>query len=169
MLNKPMTETGKAAVVNYISTSSPNLPRNYFVENDSVGFNKFSGVLQFQNAIVLWVNFSGKSCSDSYENEFLENGREFTWFGGSKMTGDSPVIKRLAGSGEDIILWTRFCDGSKTSPYVCLGRLEYVSHDEEVHPVKFVWRLKDYEELVLKKEGKKKGEKSLFQQFVDFK
>lgn len=53
-------------------------------------FSKYSGVVQWNNAYFLWVNITPsnlqkKSNDDSYPNEFLENGKMMTWFGGSLM------------------------------------------------------------------------------------
>ena len=50
-------------------------------------------------------------------------------------------------------------DGSKTEPYLFLGRCGYVKHDDERHPVPFRFRLVDYD-------GLKAGEK--FRQFVKY-
>jgi hypothetical protein len=90
MLNQAMPNTGKAEVVNYVSTSSPDVPSNYFdVHSTGVGFNKYSGVLGFSDSVILWVNFNSVDQNLAYANEFLKEGRQFTWFGGSKMTGVS--------------------------------------------------------------------------------
>jgi hypothetical protein len=40
---------------------------------------------------VFWVNIGGAD----YANLFLKGGAEMTWFGGSKQTADTPVIKRI--------------------------------------------------------------------------
>jgi hypothetical protein len=78
------TETGKAAIV---SASNNNiLPR----------FSKYSGALEWRNCIYLWVNLGDKNTANSsssnnnslefkYDNTFLDGGRSFVWFGGSKM------------------------------------------------------------------------------------
>lgn len=73
-----------------------------------------------------------------------------TWFGGSRMHDETPVIKRLLNSktnSDDIILWCRFMDGSQAQPYICLGRLTYVSHTPGTRPLEFVWELLDYDKL----------------------
>lgn len=55
-------------------------------------FSKYSGVVQWNNAYFLWVNIppsrnsQSKSSEEvSYPNEFLDNGKKMTWFGGSLM------------------------------------------------------------------------------------
>lgn len=70
----PHDEFGKASVV----TRSNN--------GQTPKFSKYSGILEWSNCIYLWVNLGGPSTPDSYENTFLDNGRSFVWFGGSKMT-----------------------------------------------------------------------------------
>ena len=47
-------------------------------------FSKYSGVAEFKNCVILWVNI-GKEISD-YPNNFSNNGKNINWFGGSKMT-----------------------------------------------------------------------------------
>ena len=85
------------------------------------------------------------------------------------MHDDTPVIKRLLRSRsknddskerpDDIILWCRFMDGSRAQPYICLGRLGYVSHQSGVIPVEFMWELLDYKNL---------EDKTLFQQVIHY-
>ncbi len=45
-------------------------------------FSKYSGVLEWSNCIFLWVNLEGAS---GYDNNFSQDGRFVTWFGGSRM------------------------------------------------------------------------------------
>ena len=77
-LGKPHTEFGKAAVVT--KSNNGQIPK----------FSKYSGVLEWNNCIYLWVNLGGNISSlaaeTSYDNTFLDEGRSFVWFGGSKMT-----------------------------------------------------------------------------------
>ena len=162
MLGKAMSSCNKAPVVSYCAgTQSP------------VSFNKYCGVCDYKNCDILFVNFSN---TNEYKNEFLEGGRKITWFGGSKMRGDCPSVLRLASLGSNstcpsVLLWCRFAEGSNTGPYVFLGRLKYESHDKESYPVKFVWRLHDFDAL---NEGrsstnnKDKKEENNFHTFVNF-
>ena len=87
------------------------------------------------------------------------------------MTNDSPVIQRLIQLGKEskliyekdelhwnspeynqgIVLWCRIYDVSmkgRYTPYICMGRLGYHSHDEQSYPVKFVLDLLDYNILI---------------------
>lgn len=102
-----------------------------------------------QNCIFLWVNLGN---SDS-PNEFLENGSSITWYGGSRMHESSPIFLKLIANDHDsnIILWCRrYTPETKTlSPYVCFGRLKYRSHEHGSYPLKFVWDLDDYYDLLL--------------------
>jgi hypothetical protein len=131
-----------------------------------ISFNKYSGVQEFGNNVMfLWINFRNSNCDDScsHLNEFLKDGRHMTWFGGSRMHEQSPVIQRLleigqlspANTGSDqqggVVLWGRqqlAAPGSdKFTPYVCYGRLRYVSHQPHSNPLAFVWELLDYDAL----------------------
>ena len=47
------------------------------------------------------------------------------------------------GSGDEVLLFCRLVG----EPYVCCGRLRYVSHDARRLPVKFVWNLADIQQL----------------------
>lgn len=46
-------------------------------------FNKYSGVAEWSNCMFLWVNIAAKG--GEYLNDFLDDGRFITWYGGSKM------------------------------------------------------------------------------------
>jgi hypothetical protein len=125
-----------------------------------LSFNKFSGVQPWKNVFYLWINIGGPTDANSLVNDFSHNGSRVTWFGGSKMREDSPVIQNLVRVGKEsasnpsstsgIILWCRQYDWDtrKLLPYTCLGRLAYESHIEGSHPVAFTWRLIDYEAIV---------------------
>ena len=68
----------------------------------------------------------------------------------------TPVVARLINSGatlepaassatkgEAVLLFCRL----PGEPYVCCGRVGYISHVPRRQPVKFVWRLLDAQEL----------------------
>jgi hypothetical protein len=69
-LCKPVEQFGKAAVMSMSNGGST--PR----------FSKYSGVVEWRNAVYLWVNIGGKT---GYRNSFSEGGRFIMWFGGSRM------------------------------------------------------------------------------------
>jgi hypothetical protein len=48
-----------------------------------------------------------------------------------------------------LVLWCRTYDQDKRtfSPYSCLGRLTYHSHEAGSRPLKFIWTLQDYDDL----------------------
>jgi hypothetical protein len=152
------------------------------LEDDDVGdvprvsFNKYSGVQEWQNNVIfLWVNLNNPM-NGSVENDFLDDGRQITWFGGSRMDDNSPIIQSLIRIGkrstssssssssssslsavdEDnavdgaIVLWCRKYDSDekKFGPYYCFGRMGYHSHVVGSYPVKFVWNLLDFDALV---------------------
>ena len=112
-------------------------------------FNKYSGVAEWKNAIFLWVNIGGVD----YENQFLQGGKQITWYGGSRMHPESNVIRRLLKESRrgdqatapcPLVLFCRL----PAEPYVCCGRLAYVEHDESKMPLRFVWKLLDADALV---------------------
>jgi len=125
-----------------------------------LSFNKFSGIQPWKNAIFLWINIGGPTDANSLVNDFSHNGSRVTWFGGSKMREESPVIQTLIRMGKEtastpssssgIILWCRQYDleRKKLLPYTCLGRLAYESHIPASQPVAFTWRLVDYESMI---------------------
>lgn len=116
-----------------------------------LSFNKYSGVQEWKNAIYLWINIGGQN---SVVNDFSQNGSRVSWYGGSKMREDSPVIQRLIQMGKEIdsriILWCRHYDieTKKLLPYTCLGRLAYENNVSGSQPVAFTWRLIDYELII---------------------
>jgi len=125
-----------------------------------LSFNKFSGVQPWKNVIFLWINIGGPTDANSLVNDFSHSGSRVTWFGGSKMREESPVIKNLIHMGKEsasklslssgIILWCRQYDWKtkKLLPYTCLGRLAYESHIAGSQPVAFTWRLVDFDSIV---------------------
>lgn len=77
------------------------------------------------------------------------------------MHDESNVIRRLLRVGKKaasgvlpadcgLVLWVRLFDAStKTfTPYHCLGRLSYHSHEPGSRPIQFVWNLVDYNRLM---------------------
>jgi len=116
-----------------------------------LSFNKYSGVQEWKNVIYLWINIGGQN---SVVNDFSQNGSRVSWYGGSKMREDSPVIQRLIHMGKEIdsriILWCRHYDmeTKKLLPYTCLGRLAYENNVSGSQPVAFTWRLIDYELII---------------------
>jgi len=141
-LGRTLSNTGKASVIQSVLESDDN----------NISFNKYSGILEWQNdALFLWVNVT----SDSM-NEFLKAGQQMTWFGGSRMHEESPIIQKLfrtieGGRVDDgILLWCRhYNPKTKTHhPYTCLGRLSYHSHIPQSRPLQFVWNLDDYPTLI---------------------
>ena len=128
-----------------------------------LSFNKFSGVQPWKNVIFLWINVGGPKSAGSLVNEFSysDGSCRVSWFGGSRMTEDSPIIQDLIRLGKEsasskipldsgILLWCRNYDweAKKLLPYTCLGRLAYVSHEAGSYPVAFTWRLMDYKTMV---------------------
>lgn len=154
-LGKPMHATGKAAVME----TSASMFTAMGESSERISFNKYCGVQEWKRGIFLWVNLGAKG--NEFVNDFLDGGRRMTWYGGSRMHEDSPVIQRLVSAGRKalenpeqtsnaIILWCRQYQADKKTfgPYHCLGRLAYSSHEPGSMPVSFVWTLLDFDRLV---------------------
>jgi len=137
-----------------------------------VRFSKYSGILEWKNAIVLWVNIYG----DSYKNLFLENGRQLTWFGQSRQTEETPVIRKMIPSTPPSLdegsCRTKVAkeegkqEGGKMLPvlllcrleggdYIYCGRLKYLAHDPTKLPLRFVWELASHQQLTKKNKIKR--------------
>jgi len=154
LLGKMVENTGKEHVINQSFSLSATPYDQERLANTKLSFNKYCGVQEWSNCVFLWVNLA---TSDS-PNDFLLDGRQITWFGGSRMHDESPVIHKLIQYGKDamikkddskIILWCRRyqTENKKFTPYVCLGRLGYESHIPGSSPLSFVWNLLDYDGL----------------------
>lgn len=161
LLGKILDHTGKEFVINESFSLAAYPDDKMRLAGLKLSFNKYCGVQEFNNAIFLWINLGSKD--NPVVNDFLDNARRVTWFGGSRMNDDSPVIHKLINYGQqhqesngvankphsDIILWCRryLTDSKQFTPYVCFGRLTYHSHIPRSHPLKFIWNLVDYEGL----------------------
>jgi len=158
-LAKPMETFGKYFVIEtsfHEAASEDDQERLMGVSR--LSFNKFSGVQPWKNVIFLWINVGGPTNANSLVNDFSVNKNtcKVSWFGGSRMTEDSPVIQDLIRIGKEssessaIVLWCRHYNWEtrKLMPYTCLGRLAYESHQAGSYPVAFTWRLKDYHTII---------------------
>lgn len=157
MLGQMMDHTGKEFVINESFSLAAYPDDQKRLAGSRLSFNKYCGVQEFKNAIFLWINLGSKD--NPVVNDFLDDSQQVTWFGGSRMHDESPVIHKLIQYGQrdddkvanDIILWCRryqtTTDTKQFTPYVCFGRLTYHSHVPQSHPLKFIWNLVDYEGL----------------------
>jgi len=152
-IGRRLANTGKAAVVEHAAFMCGN--------EAGISFNKYSGVCEFQNdALFLWVNMNTPDAD--IKNDFVvDNDKaQMTWYGGSRMREESPVIQKLISIGKSaangnlsescgIVLWYRLynIEQRKFEPYSCLGRLTYHSHESGSQPLKFTWNLLDYDRL----------------------
>lgn len=129
-------------------------------------FNKFAGILEWRNAVVLWINKD----SAQYENTFSADWSTVTWFMSESSTLETPAIQRLLHCGSaaavddsktgasaaadaaeapppaDILLFCR--DQSTGDPYVFCGRVKYAQYFPQRFPVKFLFTLLDRERLM---------------------
>ena len=111
--------------------------------NPRVRFSKYSGVVEWRNCVFLWVNVPAPGVQPDYPNRFREQGRLMSWFGGSRMHADTPVVLRMQESGQNVLLFVRF----EKESYTCLGRVYAEKANVDRHPVSFVWRLRDWDRL----------------------
>ena len=114
-------------------------------------FSRMSGIQEFKNAVLLFINIYG----DGYKNVFLDGGRQITWFAQNRQWEGTPVVQRLINceGGKDVtgktirqtpvLLFCR-CLGKG---YVFCGRLGYCGHDPERIPIRFVWELKQFQDV----------------------
>lgn len=162
LLGQMMDHTGKEFVINESFALAAYPDDQKRLAGSRLSFNKYCGVQEFKNAIFLWINLGSKD--NPVVNDFLDDAQQVSWFGGSRMHDESPVIHKLLKLGQqhqhddkggsekphsDIILWCRRyqTDTKKFTPYVCFGRLTYHSHVPQSHPLKFIWNLVDRDGL----------------------
>jgi hypothetical protein len=176
LLGTQMEKTGKDFVIHHAFEKAASNEDQLRLAGTSLSFNKYSGVQEWGNDVAfLWVNIRDKG--KSVVNDFPEGGKFITWFGGSRMHDDSPVILQLSRLGKQaaqkeqkehagrnteisptsstlpsasgIVLWCRVHHSETRTfgPYICLGRLAYESHVPGSSPMKFVWMLLDYDKL----------------------
>ena len=100
-------------------------------------FSRMSGVQQWRNAVVLFINIDS---SDVYDNTFTmtPDGQVYVdWFAQERHHEHSPVIKRLVRGEDTILLFGRIVN----MPYVYFGELAYEDHRVTETPIRFRFRL----------------------------
>ena len=171
LLWKMMEHPGKEHVINKCFDLAASYEDRQRLSGTRLSFNKYCGVQEWHNAVFLWINLGSKD--NVVVNEFLNGGKQITWFGGSRMYDHSPVIHKLLRLGKEatkstsrIVLWVRKYDAKskKFTPYICLGRLSYHSHQPGSHPLAFVWDLIDASFLKINSEASTREQyENLFQ------
>jgi hypothetical protein len=114
-----------------------------------ISFNKYSGVIEFQNCVALFMNVRGKA---GYQNMFLEAGRVMTFYGAAGMTADTPAMRRiLASQGStavtginDIVLFCR----EEGCAYVYAGPVAMRCYYPQSAPLKLELVLLEHSRLV---------------------
>ena len=151
LIGKTLSQTGKA----HVMEESARLAVDGY-GGASISFNKYSGVQEWgNNVLFLWINLDAPN--SEVTNDFPNGGRQVTWYGGSRMHEGTQVIQRLlsvgkntpTGGGGGVVLWCRryLKERKSFEPYTCLGRLSYISHEPESHPLPFVWKLEDFDRI----------------------
>ena len=121
---------------------------------------RYSGSLEWRNAIVLWVNVGGADYNNQFFFEPATGGQgllKMTWFSGSRMHADTPVIRRLMlavkaskkSPETAILLFCRGVEGTGYGKYVFCGRVKPRGTggefcDLSARPMRFVWALEDW-------------------------
>ena len=109
-------------------------------------FNKYSGIIEFLDAVALCVNVRSAKASSSYTNIFLDGGRRMTWFAQPTQDQDTPVVQRLlacssSDCAEPVVLFIR----EEGAAYVYAGKLRCHQYFPSSSPLKIVWELLDFE------------------------
>ena len=136
-LGVQLSSTGKAFVMQTSVQLAASDAAVTSAPSTSISFNKYSGIQEWANNVVfLWVNLHAPQ--NEVRNDFTHQGRQVTFYGGSRMHDQTPVIqkvKRLGvraaaaanelDSADGIVLWCRSYETHRKAfgPYVCLGRL----------------------------------------------
>lgn len=113
-----------------------------------VKFNKYSGIAEFRNAIVLFMNIqSDKKVRGQFENKFWKDDKgdwNVDYFASNKHHQETPVIVRLRNRSDPIVLFVRPVEGgSAGEAYYFAGRLELHSEDLDINPMMFQLKLID--------------------------
>ncbi|KAL3931710.1 MAG: hypothetical protein SGBAC_011180, partial [Bacillariaceae sp.] len=152
LLGQQMEQTGKEFVIYQTFDKAASPEDKDRLQETRLSFNKYCGVQEWRNAMFLWVNLGNKD--NPVVNDFLNDSKQITWFGGSRMHDESPVILKLIKMGQEtatkapeaatkapastsnntksnIVLWCRKyqVETKQFTPYVCFGRLGYKSHE----------------------------------------
>ena len=107
-----------------------------------ISFNKMSGLTEWKNACVLWINLDDDM---PYYNEFrLREGRVIVkWYGSASHRMESPAIIRLTDAESPTLLFCRMVgDG-----YINYGRLRCVKVNHDRSPICIYWELIDGERI----------------------
>jgi hypothetical protein len=115
-------------------------------------FSKYSGIQEFSNSVVLFVNAAPPGLSPEalkqpkYVNTFFRERAQgpwlMPWFAQARHTAETPVIERLQGR-VPVLLMCRI----PGQAYVCCGRLELREKALERSPIRIVWALTRSEQL----------------------
>ena len=124
-------------------------------------FSRMSGIQQWANAIMLFVNVYGGLGEGGYKNVFLNKGKQITWFAQPRQWEGTPIVQDMIHSAgaliqnedgttseepESNVPVLLFCRNLGLG-YVYCGRLSYLAHAPERIPIRFVWQLDDHDML----------------------
>ena len=98
-------------------------------------FNKYSGVVEFRNAVLLFINVNGSNYTNTFDTPEKGPGAgemQVTWFAQPTMHEGTPVVKRLTAQGarNPTFLFCRAVpERGPTQPYCACGQLALVDVD----------------------------------------
>ena len=104
----------KAGVLTYLNDGS------VLAFGQAPRFSKYEGSVQWRNGCALWVNVGGRA----YSNNFLQGGRQITWFADSRQHSESPVIARLLKKAKERKTTDGANGGQHTDPVLLFCRAE---------------------------------------------
>lgn len=146
-LGRVVTSTAnppKASAIALLAAGSP--------EAHPPRFSKYSGVAELADAVAVFVNLNpAAGRGEVYDNAFSEGGRLMSWYASSRMTEDTPAVRRLlstleSGGGhgaERVLLFLREPGGY----YTFCGRVAAASWVPGSRPLQLRWRLCQFDQL----------------------
>ncbi|KAI9006400.1 hypothetical protein DFJ74DRAFT_389779 [Hyaloraphidium curvatum] len=116
----------------------------------AIKFNKYSGIAEFTNAIVLFVNVPVDGSKGAFENKFQRDGGRvlIDYFASDRMDEDTPVIARLRQRADQVVLFMRPVEAGQTpGSYYFMGRLEMEGEDIDARPMRFTFEITNAAEI----------------------
>lgn len=116
-------------------------------------FNKYAGIAEFRNAIVLFLNMQTDGTGGgSYDNKIFrdKSGRYLLdYYASEKQNTETPVIKRLRTKSDQVVLFARpVANGSPAEAYYFAGRMELDEEDTSRVPLLFRFEMLDAEGIL---------------------
>jgi hypothetical protein len=111
-----------------------------------IGFNKYAGISEFRNCLVLFLNLPVDGKAGGYDNQFTKDatGRWFLdFFASEKQSVDTPVVARLRRKADQVVLFIRPSGQKVAQEFYFAGRVELQSEDVSRRPLRFRFEMMD--------------------------